>query len=131
MKTKYGLLKEQILNELFVKNINDIDTVEEGLRLAIISEYDAVNLYKRLADMIDDEEISENLLEIAGDEEEHIGQLTFLLRSIDPDFSENEQEGVDEAIDIISGEEDDDDEDEENDGDLVDRILDADIDDEY
>ncbi len=59
--------------------------VAQALRLAIIGELDAINLYVQLADAIDDERVRRVLLDIAYEEKVHVGELMEILEMIDPE----------------------------------------------
>jgi rubrerythrin len=53
----------------------------EILRLAIIAELDAINLYEELAATTENENIREILLDVAKEEKTHVGEFqTMLLR---------------------------------------------------
>jgi rubrerythrin len=61
----------------------------EILRLAIIAELDAINLYEELAATTDNEEIREILLDVAREEKTHVGEFhTLLLREDDEQIEE-------------------------------------------
>jgi rubrerythrin len=54
---------------------------KEILRLAIIAELDAINLYEQMAALTDDADIKKVLLDIAREEKTHVGEFeTMLLR---------------------------------------------------
>ena len=54
---------------------------QEILRLAIIAELDAINLYEQMAALTDDKDIKNVLLDIAREEKTHVGEFqTMLLR---------------------------------------------------
>jgi rubrerythrin len=55
----------------------------EILRVAIIAELDAINLYEQLAAVTDDENIKRVLLEVAREEKTHIGEFQTLLLKMD------------------------------------------------
>jgi rubrerythrin len=61
-------------NEKFGK-----DTDKEILRVGIIAELDAINLYEQLAQTTKDEEIKKILLDIAKEEKTHVGEFLELL----------------------------------------------------
>jgi len=61
-------------NERFGK-----DTDKEILRVGIIAELDAINLYEQLAQTTKDEEIKKILLDIAKEEKTHVGEFLELL----------------------------------------------------
>ena len=57
------------------------DLDREILRAAIIAELDAINLYEQMADMTQDTNVKELLLEVAREEKTHVGEFqTVLLR---------------------------------------------------
>lgn len=66
------------LDRKFSKN-----EIAEALRLAIIAELDAVNLYLQLAKAIDDDKIRIVFEDIANEEKTHIGEFLALLKSLD------------------------------------------------
>ena len=54
---------------------------QELLRIAIMAEFDAINLYEQMADMIDDEDLKKVLMDVAQEEKTHVGEFqTMLLR---------------------------------------------------
>ena len=57
--------------------------VAQALRLAIIAELDAINLYEQLASTIDDEKIRKVFEDIAKEEKTHVGELLALLKTLD------------------------------------------------
>lgn len=62
-----------------LKKVKDSDLVKEILRLGIIAELDAINLYEQLAAMTDRKDIKEVLLDIAKEEKTHVGEFQELL----------------------------------------------------
>lgn len=56
---------------------------KEVLRVAIIAELDAINLYEQLAQATERGDIKEILLDIAKEEKTHVGELQTLLLKID------------------------------------------------
>ena len=78
------------LNEIFIEEAtNDL----EILRLAMIAELDAVNLYEQLAAMTQDEHIREILLDIAKEEKTHVGEFQALLLKKDQEQVKELEEG--------------------------------------
>ncbi len=74
----------------------------EILRAAIIAELDAVSLYEQLAAMTGDHKIRRILLDVAKEEKTHVGEFQALLVLIDPEQSEELEEGrkeVEEELD--------------------------------
>ena len=57
------------------------DLNQEILRMAIIGELDAINLYEQMAALTTDKDIKKVLLDIAREEKTHVGEFqTMLLR---------------------------------------------------
>jgi rubrerythrin len=67
------------------------DLDKEILRVAIIAELDATNLYEQLANMTESENLKKVLLEVAREEKTHVGEFQALLLKED---SEQEEELV-------------------------------------
>ena len=65
----------------------------EILRLAIIAELDAVNLYEQLAAATENEAIREVLLDVAREEKAHVGEFQTLLLREDPEQVEELEHG--------------------------------------
>ena len=84
-----------------------IDRVEkllldrEILRVAIIAELDAINLYEQLAATTDNEKIKKVLLEIAGEEKTHVGELQTLLLKEDAEQVEELEKGRKEVEELV------------------------------
>lgn len=57
--------------------------IAQALRLAIIAELDAINLYEQLASTIDDEKIRKVFEDIAKEEKTHVGEFLALLKTLD------------------------------------------------
>jgi len=73
----------------------------EILRVAIIAELDAVNLYEQLAAATTNENIRKVLLEVAREEKTHVGEFQTLLLKEDKEQAEELEKGKKEAEDII------------------------------
>lgn len=64
------------LSKLSKENLN-----QELLRIGIIAELDAINLYEQLAALTDNTDIKKVFLDIAKEEKTHVGEFqTMLLR---------------------------------------------------
>ena len=72
-----------------------------AIRSAIMSEYEAIQLYTSLSDTIQDEIIKAVLIDITNEEKVHVGEFQALLRMLDPVESANYAEGDKEVSDII------------------------------
>lgn len=62
-----------------LKSVKKEDIDKEILRAGIIAELDAINLYKRMAALTDNEKIRTVLLDIAREEKTHVGEFQALL----------------------------------------------------
>ena len=87
--------------------VNKANINKEILRLGIIAELDAVNLYEQLAAMTTDANIKKVLLDIAGEEKEHVGEFQELLLRLDKEQKEELEEGREEVQEILGEKEDD------------------------
>jgi rubrerythrin len=56
---------------------------KEILRVAIIAELDAINLYEQLAAITDDPDLKKVLLDIAREEKTHVGEFQTMLLRLD------------------------------------------------
>ena len=68
------------LSKLSKKNLK-----KEILRLGLMAELDAINLYEQLAAMTDDPDIKKIILDIAREEKTHVGEFQALLLKEDPE----------------------------------------------
>jgi rubrerythrin len=64
-------------------NINIEDSDKEILRLGIIAELDAINLYEQLASITKNENLKLVLMDIAREEKTHMGEFHTLLLKLD------------------------------------------------
>jgi len=72
----------------------------EILRVAIIAELDAVNLYEQLAAATDNETIRRVLLEVAREEKTHVGEFQALLLEEDAEQTKELEKGRKEVEEI-------------------------------
>jgi len=84
------------LSKVSSDNIN-----KEVLRLGIIAELDAVNLYEQLAENATDHNVKKVLLDIAGEEKEHVGEFKKLLHMLDKEQIEMENNGAKEVEELL------------------------------
>jgi rubrerythrin len=73
----------------------------EILRVAIIAELDAINLYEQLAAATTNENLKKVLLEVAKEEKTHVGEFQTLLLKEDKEQAKELEKGKKEAEDII------------------------------
>jgi len=69
----------------------------EMLRVAIIAELDAINLYEQLSATTEDEKIKEVLLNVAKEEKTHVGEFQVLLLRMDKEQVEELKRGKEEV----------------------------------
>ncbi|ADN51604.1 family 1 encapsulin nanocompartment shell protein [Vulcanisaeta distributa] len=67
--------------------------IADSLRLAIMAELDAINLYLQLSRLIDDERVRRVFEDIAKEEKTHFGEFLTLLKSYDPEQVEQLKAG--------------------------------------
>lgn len=98
---------KELLNEIFIQS-GEIESLPPGkkrdmqiLRLGIIAETDASNLYEKLAILAKDKRVRKVMLDISREEKVHYGEFEGLLEMIDPDFEKAEEEGEDELKNMI------------------------------
>ncbi len=72
----------------------------EALRIAIIAELDAINLYEQLASMVTDKKIKKVLIDVAKEEKTHVGEFQALLLHYDPEQEEELKKGKEEVEEI-------------------------------
>ncbi|MBC7109728.1 MAG: rubrerythrin [Archaeoglobi archaeon] len=73
----------------------------EALRVAVIAELDAINLYEQLASVVDDEKIRKILLDVAKEEKTHVGEFLTLLLEFDEEQREELRKGEEEVKEIL------------------------------
>jgi rubrerythrin len=68
-----------------------------ALRISIMAEYEATNLYERMAEQVKDPKVKELLLDVAREEKVHIGEFEEMLNKLDPEHKPSLKEGADEV----------------------------------
>jgi len=92
-----------MLSKIPVK-IEEVDQEKldrEILRVAVIAELDAINLYEQLAAATENETLKEILLEVAKEEKTHVGEFQTLLLKIDKEQVEELKKGQEEVEEIL------------------------------
>ncbi|QOR94974.1 encapsulin [Thermosphaera chiliense] len=74
--------------------------VAQALRLAIIAELDAINLYLQLASSIEDEKVRKVFEDVALEEKTHVGEFLAMLKNMDPEQVEELEKGAEEVREI-------------------------------
>ena len=73
----------------------------EILRVAIIAELDAINLYEQLAAATENQNLREVLLDVAKEEKTHFGEFQALLLKEDAEQVEELEKGKEEVKEIL------------------------------
>jgi len=80
--------------------VKEKDIDKEILRLGMIAELDAVNLYEQLAAKTKNKKIKAVLLDIAKEEKTHVGEFQALLLELDKKKEKKLEEGKKEVNEI-------------------------------
>lgn len=76
------------------------DVDKEILRVGVIAELDAINLYEQLANMTENKNIKNTLLDIAKEEKTHMGEFQALLLKEDKEQQKELEEGKKEVDEL-------------------------------
>ncbi len=76
------------------------EELAEALRIAIIAELDAINLYLQFAKAIEDERFRKVFLDIAKEEKTHVGEFLSLLEILDKEQVEELKAGREEVKEL-------------------------------
>ena len=80
--------------------LSDEDLDKEILRVAIIAELDAINLYEQLASMTENKLVKKVFLDIAREEKTHVGEFQTLLLMRDEEQVKELEEGREEVEEL-------------------------------
>jgi len=83
-----------------LEKIKKEDLDKEILRVGIIAELDAINLYEQMAAMTENENIKKTLLDIAKEEKTHFGEFQTLLLKEDKDQEKELEKGRKEVSEL-------------------------------
>ena len=78
------------------KNLNEQELIR-AIRFSIAGEYEAIQLYEQLAHSINNKLAQKVLLDIAEEEQEHVGELLKVLENLSPKEIENYAKGKSEV----------------------------------
>lgn len=73
----------------------------EILRIGIIAELDAINLYEQLSSFAKDEKVKQIFLDIAKEEKTHVGEFLTMLLLKDKEAKEELNKGEEEVKEIL------------------------------
>ena len=83
-----------------LEKIKEENLDKEILRVGIIAELDAVNLYEQMAVTTENENIKKILLDIAKEEKTHVGEFQTLLLKEDAEQAKELEEGKKEVEEL-------------------------------
>ena len=83
-----------------LEKVKKEDLDKEILRVGIIAELDAINLYEQMAAMTENENIKKTLLDIAKEEKTHFGEFQTLLLKEDKDQEKELEKGRKEVSEL-------------------------------
>jgi rubrerythrin len=69
-----------------LKNISEEDIDKELMRVAIMAEFDAINMYEQMANLTDNENLKTILLDIAKEEKVHAAMFQTVLMEVDHEY---------------------------------------------
>jgi len=72
----------------------------ELVRIGIIAELDAINLYEQLASLAKNDLVRRVFLDIGKEEKEHFGEFMELLKSLDSEIESALEKGAEEVEEI-------------------------------
>jgi rubrerythrin len=84
-----------------LNKINKADLDKEILRVGIIAELDAINLYEQMAAMTDNPDLKKVLLDIAKEEKTHVGEFQALLLGLDQEQLAELEHGDEEIVELL------------------------------
>jgi rubrerythrin len=85
-----------------LEKVKKEDLDKEILRVGIIAELDAINLYEQMAAMTENENIKKILLDIAKEEKTHFGEFQTLLLKEDKEQEKELEKGRKEVSELMS-----------------------------
>ena len=84
-----------------LEKIKPEDIDKEILRVALIAEFDAINLYEEMASLSKHKHIKAVLLDVAKEEKEHVGEFQALLLMFDKEQIEALKDGKKEVEELV------------------------------
>uniref|UniRef100_A0A7C4ELG8 Rubrerythrin n=1 Tax=Thermodesulfovibrio aggregans TaxID=86166 RepID=A0A7C4ELG8_9BACT len=88
-----------------MEKLTDEDIEKQILRIGLIAELDAINLYEQLASLTKDEKTKAIFLDIAKEEKTHVGEFLALLLMKDEEQEDELEEGKEEVEELLEEEE--------------------------
>ena len=69
-----------------IEKVSKEDLDKEIMRVAIMAEFDAINMYEQMANLTDDEDLRIILLDIAKEEKVHVAMFQTVLMEVDTEY---------------------------------------------
>ncbi|SDF73327.1 Rubrerythrin [Methanolobus vulcani] len=69
-----------------LKNVSEEDIDKELMRVAIMAEFDAINMYEQMANITENEDLKTILLDIAQEEKVHVAMFQTVLMEVDNEY---------------------------------------------
>ncbi len=85
---------------LDLNKVKKEDLDKEILRIGMIAELDAINLYEQLASITNNEKIKKVLMDIAREEKTHVGEFQTLLLELDKEQETELSKGKEEVKEL-------------------------------
>ncbi|MHC1591468.1 MAG: demethoxyubiquinone hydroxylase family protein [Candidatus Helarchaeales archaeon] len=86
---------------IFLNNMKENELCKEVLRVAIMAELDAINLYEQMAQMTTNKDLKKVLLDVAKEEKEHVGEFQYLLLEFDKEQAKELESGKKEVKELL------------------------------
>ena len=86
-----------------MNKLDEKDVEKEILRVAIMAELDAINLYEQMANFTKNKAIKDVLIDVANEEKTHVGEFITLLLKLDEKQVEELEKGKKEVEEILGG----------------------------
>ncbi len=85
-----------------LQNVSEENIDKEILRVAIMAELDAINLYEQMASLTKKKDIKTILMDVAKEEKTHVGEFQALLLRFDTQQKKELEAGADEVEEELS-----------------------------
>ena len=82
------------------KKLNDEELLR-AIKFAIVSEFEAIQIYQQIADATENLGAKRVMLDIAREEKQHVGELRELLKVLAPYDEEEYKEGAKETVENL------------------------------
>jgi rubrerythrin len=88
-----------------LEEVHEEDRDKEILRMGIIAELDAINLYEQMAAYAENEKVKKIMLDVAREEKTHVGEFHAILEQLDKEYADEVEKGEEEAEEILEAKE--------------------------